>query len=270
MDLTSLIIPISILGGLGLIFGIGLGIASKMFAVDKDPHFDEILELLPGANCGGCGYPGCEGLAEAVCRKEANITSCGIMKEENAKKASKILGIEIIKLKERHARVLCSGGRGISRDEFDYDGLPDCRSVNKIYGGQKKCKYACLGFGTCIDVCPFNAISINENGVARIETSMCTGCGMCVDICPRKCIVVEDEENRYYAACRNTDKGKAVISVCSAGCIACAKCAKECEAGAISMQNNLPVFDHDKCTNCSKCVEICPTHVIDRIKEEEW
>jgi electron transport complex protein RnfB len=264
----AIIWSVAVLGGLGLLFGLGLGFASKKFSVAKDPRVDQVRELLPGANCGGCGYPGCDGLASALCKNEANVSSCSVVSKENRAAIAELLGVEVTDTKRRFARVLCSGGKGISADKFAYDGIRDCRTAYAVQKGPKDCSFGCLGLGTCVKVCPFGAMTVNAKGVAEVNEDICSACGQCVAACPKDCIRIVDEGMTPYMKCRNVDKGKDITKVCKAGCIGCAMCAKNCPTGAITMVDNLPVFDYEKCDGCGICIGKCPVKIIVR-KEED-
>ena len=248
---------LAVLGGLGILFGIGLGVASKKLAVEVDQRVIDIRENLPGANCGGCGFPGCDGFAAALVKGEAEPSGCSVCSKEAASKIGEILGVEVTQGVRKVARILCQGDEGHCGNKAEYDGVMDCRAAMLVAGGFRKCKFGCIGLGTCAAVCPFGAIVLGDDGIARIDEEQCTGCGKCVEACPQHGIVLMDETVDTYLACRNTDFGKAVISVCSAGCIGCKMCAKVCPEGAIEIVNNLPVIDQEKCTGCGLCKEKC-------------
>ena len=256
------IISILVLGGLGAVFGIMLGAASKKFAVEKDERIDAVRELLPGANCGGCGYPGCDGLAAAIVEKGAEITSCAPLSKDNAGKIADVMGVAVSDVEPKVARIMCLGSQGNCKNKFEYDGADDCRAAFAIASGFKACRFACLGLGTCAKVCKFGAITMGEDGIAFIDEDKCTGCGRCEEQCPQSSIAVMERGVDVYAACTNTDKGKAVTENCTAGCIGCGICAKSCPFEAITMENNLPVIDQDKCRSCWVCVEKCPRKCI--------
>jgi len=253
------------LGGIGAAFGFLLAIASKKFAVKKDETVEAVREHLPGANCGGCGLPGCDGFAEALVRGDVKINGCAVLGIPAAGEIAEILGVSAGDLRPKAARIMCLGKEGCT-NKFEYSGAKDCRAAMAVAGGFKNCKYACLGLGTCANACKFDAISMDEQGIAAIDLMKCTGCGACVEVCPQGTIAVLDLDIDYYAACRNPEKGKAVTSVCSLGCISCGICAKSCPFGALTMVDNLPVFDYEKCRECGICMEKCPRKTIVRTK----
>ncbi|MDL2237686.1 RnfABCDGE type electron transport complex subunit B [Christensenellaceae bacterium OttesenSCG-928-K19] len=249
---------IIVLGGLGAAFGIMLGAANKKFHVDKDERIEQVRELLPGANCGGCGYPGCDGLASAIVESGAEITSCAPLSKDNAVKIGEVMGITVGDVVPKVARIMCLGSEGNCANKFEYDGAKDCRAAYAAASGFKACRFACLGLGTCAKVCKFGAIEMGEDGIAFIDEEKCTGCGRCVEQCPQSSIAVLERNVDVYAGCTNIDKGKAVTQNCTAGCIGCGICAKACPFEAITMENNLPVVDTEKCRSCWICVEKCP------------
>lgn len=256
--LKDILLPLAALGGLGLLLGLGLSIASKLLAVKVDPNIEKVRELLPGANCGGCGYPGCDGFAKAVTEGASEVGACTVLSEDNLNAIAKILGVEAKSGKRRVARVLCRGDEENCGTKFEYFGVSDCRAAAMLAGGPASCRFACVGLLTCAKVCPFDAIYLNEHGIAAVHEDKCTGCGKCAEACPKDAIQVMEEDHEVYINCRNVDKGKAVMSVCKAGCIGCSLCAKKCPHGAITMVNNLPVFDYEKCTGCGVCAVVCP------------
>ncbi|MGI6152536.1 MAG: 4Fe-4S binding protein [Christensenellaceae bacterium] len=249
---------IIVLGGLGAAFGAMLGVAAKKFAVKKDERFEQIREYLPGANCGGCGYPGCDGFGMAVVEGKAEVSGCAVLSPENAKIIADILGVSVGEMKPKVARIMCVGSNGHNVNKFEYNGAQDCRAAYATAAGFKACRFACLGLGTCAKVCKFGAITMGKEGIAYIDEDKCTGCGRCVEQCPRDSIAVLDRDVDVYAGCTNKDKGKPVTEVCTAGCIGCGICAKSCPFGAIVMEDNLPVIDPEKCRSCWVCVEKCP------------
>jgi len=258
MNIGEILLPVAALGGLGLVLGLGLAVASKLLAVKVDPNIAKVNELLPGANCGGCGYPGCSGFAKALCEGDCEVGQCSVLSEENLQAIGELLGVEATIGERRVARVLCRGDEENCATRFEYYGLNDCRAAAMLAGGPASCRFACVGLLTCASVCPFDAICLNEHGIATVDESRCTACGKCVEACPKDAIHIMDEGSRVYINCRNTDKGKDVMQACKAGCIGCGLCAKKCPEGAITMENNLPVYDYEKCTNCGVCAVVCP------------
>lgn len=274
----KIVIAIAVLGGLGLIFGLVLGVAAKVFHVEEDPRLEQLNEALPGANCGGCGYAGCNGYACAVLKGEAPIGKCASGGNESAEKMAAIMGVKAEKVTRKVAMVRCSGYRrtdesgkptGIKLKGI-YEGMDDCLAASKVGGrGPNICKFGCLGFGNCVKQCKYDAISIVD-GVAKVDFEKCVGCMSCAAACPRNLIVQVEYGRDVMIACSSHAKGSVTVRGCTKGCIGCGMCAKICPKGAISLDRNLAVIDYEKCDACGLCATVCPKHMISdaRLKEE--
>ena len=258
MDIINSVL---VLGILGLVFGLVLAYASKQFAVEVDERVEMITNVLPGANCGGCGYPGCAGLANAIVQGKADVNSCPVGGEVSTSKISKIMGIVSKQGEKQVGKVICKGKCSLSKDKYEYQGIKDCRSASVLNGGAKDCRYGCLGLGTCVDYCKFGAIKIEE-GIAVIDESKCVMCGKCIEVCPKNLIVRKPFNQEVVVECNSKDFGKTVKQKCSVGCMGCGICAKVCPFDAIVIENNIAKIDYTKCTQCMVCVEKCPTKVI--------
>lgn len=261
----NIIIPIIIIGGLGLLFGLLLGIASKIFRVETDERIYEITELLPGANCGGCGFAGCNAYATALVNGGVRANMCPVSGPEVSQKIADILGIENTPKEKLVARVLCNGTPQNAVQKYIYDGPMDCHSASRLGGGEKMCPHGCLGLGSCVNVCKFNAISV-DTGVAVVDTEKCVACGACAKECPKNIIKIFPANSNYIITCKSIEKGKLTRTDCSVGCIGCGICAKNCPNDAIEINNNLAVIDPTKCTNCGTCIEKCPQHAINFVQ----
>ncbi|MFY9214281.1 MAG: RnfABCDGE type electron transport complex subunit B [Tissierellaceae bacterium] len=259
--MENILYPITVLGGFGLLFGVLLSIASNVFKVEVDPKIEEVLEALPGANCGACGFPGCAGLAEAIAKGEAPVNACPIGGQTTADNVAQIMGVDSAGVDKNVAVVLCQGSKEKAKDKYVYDGVEDCRYQNEIADGCKACSYGCLGCGTCYDVCEFDAIRMID-GVAVIDKDKCTACMKCIEICPKGIIELVPYDNEYIVKCMSEDKGKDVRANCSIGCIGCRICVRNCPEDAFTFENNLAKIIYDKCTNCGICEEKCPTKCI--------
>ncbi len=251
------------LGGLGILAGFGLGVASKKFAVKVDPRQEAILEALPGANCGGCGFPGCSGMAEALVKGNVPINGCPVGGSETVEVIAKILGVEAETKDPVVARLLCKGGHAAAKEKYLYHGVPDCRAAALVAGGRKACGYGCLGLGTCARSCPFDAITMSADGLPVIDESKCTSCGNCVAACPKNIIQLLPIHKKVTVLCSSHDKGAAVKKICTAGCIGCSLCKKVCPFEAIEMDRFLARVIPEKCRQCGLCVAKCPTKVIE-------
>ena len=266
----EILIAIGILGGLGLIFGLVLAIASKVFYVETDPRLDQLNECLPGANCGGCGYAGCGGYAEAVLKGEAAIGKCASGGDECAQKMAEIMGVKAEKMARRVAMVRCSGykrkdaeGKTIGLlEKGNYEGAKSCLAATKVAGrGPTICKFGCLGFGDCVKACQYDAIYILD-GVARVDFDKCVGCMSCAAACPRGVITSVEYGEHIVISCSSHAKGNITSRGCTIGCIGCGLCKKICPQGAITLNKNLAVIDYSKCDNCGLCVSVCPKKMI--------
>ena len=266
----EILIAVGILGGLGLIFGLVLGAASKMFYVETDPRLDRLGDALPGANCGGCGYAGCAGYAEAVLAGEAEIGLCGAGGNESAKAMAAIMGVEIGEQTRRVALVRCSGYLGVdesgkvtgARRKAEYEGFKDCLAASKVGGnGVLACKFGCLGYGNCVKACQYDAITVVD-GVAKVDSEKCVGCMACATACPRNLIIPVAYDKHVIIACASHAKGAVTVRGCSQGCIGCGICTKICPHAAITVDKNLAVIDYDKCTECGLCAAVCPKKLI--------
>lgn len=259
--ITELITPVIAMAALGLIFGIGIAYAFKIFGIELDPEIVRILALLPHSNCGACGKAGCAGFAEALKKGEAVPSGCAVSNEEARRSIAQVLGIEYEPKTKTIATLLCNGGSN-AKDKFGYHGIKTCKAASLVFSGYKACVFGCLGFGDCADVCPFDAIKIDERNLPGVDPKRCTACGNCVKACPKKLFVLTPLENNYYVKCSSTDPGGALAKVCKSGCIACRKCEKACPISAIKVESNLSRIDYAKCQNIGKCFEACPTKVI--------
>ena len=268
--MTEILTAIGILGGLGVAFGLILAVASKVFYVETDPRLDELNECLPGANCGGCGYAGCGGYAEAVLKGEAPVGKCASGGNECAQKMAAIMGIKAEKVVRRVAMVHCSGYKRVDEDgnemgmkmKGEYEGIQDCAAAAKIAGnGPTVCKFGCLGFGNCVKACQYDAIHVVD-GVARVDFEKCVGCLACANACPRQIIHAVDYGRHTVISCSSHAKGTYTSRGCTVGCIGCGLCKKICPSGAITLEKNLAVIDYSKCTNCGLCATVCPKRMI--------
>ena len=234
------------LGGLGLFFGATLAYASKKFAVEVDPRVEEIDEILPQANCGGCGYPSCSAYAEAVVKGDAPPNLCVVGGQPVAERVASILGVQAEKVEEKIAVVKCGGGYDEAKRKYIYEGIKDCNVAAQLGGGDKACEYGCLGLGSCVEACPYDAMAMNDNGLPVVFDEKCTGCGLCVEACPKGIMQLIPKSQKVYVACVSHDRGKAVTSVCSVGCTGCGLCAnpKFTPSGLVKMDReiNLPVI----------------------------
>lgn len=261
MSFIDILIPALLFSGLGLVFGIALAVAAKFFEVRKDPRIEQIKEVLPGANCGGCGKSGCAALAEAIVKGEAPCTACTVGGKETAEKIGEIMGVEVDPPMRMRAQVMCSGTRELAVRKYRYTGAHDCIAAVKMGGGDKLCPNGCIGLGTCVATCRFGAISVVE-GVAVVDYRKCEGCGSCVRACPKHIIRLIPYDSAHWVGCMSVEKGAAVRKMCQVGCICCRKCEKNCPSGAITVNNFVASIDYSKCTGCGLCVDNCPRKII--------
>lgn len=254
--MSSILIPALVVGAVGLFFGALLAVSAIIFKVPSDERAEQIQALLPGANCGGCGFSGCAAAAHAVSAGKAPVSVCPVGGAKTAAKIAEIMGIKSDFVPKR-AVVRCTGTPDISKLMYDYEGTMDCRTAQGLFGGPKGCNYGCIGFGSCVKACHFDAIHI-VNGIASVDDSKCTACGACVATCPKNLIALIPKRNNVVVHCCSHDKGAVVKNLCEAGCLGCRICEKNCEHDAIHVVENCAVIDYDKCVNCGVCASKCP------------
>lgn len=258
----NILIPVLISLAIAVVCGVILTVASRLFAVKEDEKYVAIRDCLPGANCGACGYSGCDGYAKALSTGECTETNlCVPGGDGAAKEIASILGVEAADVVEKVAYVACNGNCDATKRKYDYHGVHSCRLANMNYNGDKLCTYSCLGYGDCVVVCPQDAICI-DNGVAKVDPQKCIGCGLCARTCPNGVIKLVEDTVKVAVLCSNHDKGAVTRKACTNGCIACGKCQKTCQYDAIHVENNLAVIDYEKCTGCGECAKACPVHCI--------
>jgi len=258
---------VALLGCIGLFFGVGLAIAAHKFAVETNPLIEEVLESLPLAQCGGCGYPGCEGYAIAVVNDpDVPPNLCFPGKEAVAERVAELTGKKMAAVEDQIALVRCSREEGKVSHKHEYIGFASCTAANLGFGGPSKCSYACIGLGECAQACPFDAIEMIDN-FPVVNPDKCVSCGICVRTCPKKIIELQTLKARVYVPCSTKDLGKNVKAVCEVGCIGCKICVKSCPAGVISYEDNNVVIDHKACveygSSCEEvCVAKCPRNIL--------
>lgn len=265
MDL--ILIAVISLGAIGLVSAIILFVASKKFAVYEDPRIAQVAEVLPQANCGGCGYPGCSGFA-AACVKAGSLEGklCPVGGQPTMTKVAAILGLEAAASEPKVAVVRCNGTCANRPRVTQYDGVRSCVIANSTYGGETGCTFGCLGCGDCVEACKFDAIHMNpETGLPEVDEAKCTACGACSKACPCNIIEIRPKgknNRRVYVQCVNKDKGAVARKACTAACIGCGKCVKVCPFEAITLESNLAYIDPAKCKSCRKCEMECPQNAI--------
>lgn len=258
------VLPILFFLILGAVAGVLLTVASKLLFVKTDETVEKITEALPGANCGGCGFSGCEGYANAVAKGEAAPNLCKPGGAPVTIALSEIMGVAAQVQEREYAYVKCNGNCEATEDKFVYIGTGSCAAVEKFYNGKGKCTSGCHGLGDCVKVCENNAICI-KNGVTVINPELCTACGKCVKVCPNKLISLIGESQKFIVRCSSTAPGKITRAACKNGCIGCGICAKKCPVGAISVNANHAVIDAGKCIGCGTCAQACPMKCIAKI-----
>jgi len=258
--LTIILITLGFSVALAFVLGFALGWFQEVFKLERDPLVDAVRAALPGVNCGGCGYPGCEGYAEAAATRRAGPNLCSAGGSHTAEAVAALVGVEA-SAEDLVSVLRCLGTKDKAAWKGEYVGVPTCRAAKLSSGGVKSCAWGCQGFGDCVAVCKFDALSMGGDGLPRVDYRNCTGCGMCAEECPQKLFAMETRGRKgSIVLCSNRNVVKAaVIKSCKTGCIKCEACVRECPEKCISMVNGIPVTDYAKCTSCGVCVEKCPT-----------
>ena len=266
MDFGSVLTALIIISVLGILVGAFLGLAGIVFSVKTNPKEEEVLKALPGNNCGGCGYPGCAGLAKAIVSNEAPVNQCPVGGDEVASEIAMIMGTEKVETEKKVAFVACKAHCSDVTYDYEYYGVEDCRMLSFVpNGGPKSCNEGCLGFGSCVKACQFGAISVVD-GVAVVDREKCKACGKCVAVCPKHLISLIPYKSQFAVACSNTKKGGVAAKQCKVGCVGCGICEKNCPQDAIKVKDFNATIDTDKCINCGLCQEKCPKKVIEILK----
>jgi Na+-translocating ferredoxin:NAD+ oxidoreductase RNF subunit RnfB len=257
------------IGGLGALFGIVLAYASKKFAVEVDPKIEQIIEALPGANCGACGFPGCAGYADSIVNHGSDISMCAPGGHEAAKKIAVIMGLTASEKERNIAVIHCqSGGLNNTFFRYEYKGIATCKAAAALAGGPNLCTWGCVYQFDCVNACHFGALVVDENGLRQVIEEKCTGCGACVKACPKSLIELVPVSKKVKILCSSRDKGALAKKSCgnNTACIGCGICAKNCPVNAIEIKNNLAIIDYTKCINCGICASKCPTKAIIDLK----
>ena len=262
MSVSTILAATLMVGGVGLFVGIFLSFASKVFAVPVDEKEQAIAEVLPGANCGGCGFSGCAALAAAIASGNAPVNSCVVGQKPVADKIAEIMGTSAGSDERKVAFVRCVGDCEKTTENYVYTGPKSCNVVKFApTGGPKSCRFGCTGFGECVQACEFGALSI-QKVVAHVDEELCRDCKKCMAACPKGLIIEVPYHYVSHIGCVNPEKGKPVMNNCKIGCISCQKCVKTCPQQAIEMAGGFPVIDYGKCTNCGECKANCPRKCI--------
>lgn len=262
MSITGIIVAALVVGLVGIFVGLFLGVAGLKFKVEVDEKEEAVLSVLPGNNCGGCGYAGCSGLAAAIAKGDAPVNACPVGGEPVGNKIASIMGVEAGNSEKMVAFVHCQGDCEKANVNYAYTGVEDCRMMAFVPGGgPKACDSGCMGYGSCVKECPFDAIHV-VNGIAVVDREKCKACGKCVAVCPKHLISLIPYAAKTEVACKSVDKGPVTMKACQVGCIGCGICVKNCPADAVKVTDFHAQIDQTKCTGCGTCVEKCPKKAI--------
>lgn len=268
----KILFAVAALGGIGVLFGFVLGVAGKKFAVQVDERVQAVRAAVSGANCGACGYAGCDAFAEAVVRGEASTGGCTPGGKKSAEAVAAIMGVDAADVEPAVARVRCQGTCENVTPRYDYAGLSSCRAAGALSGGPSVCEFGCVGLGDCVNRCPFGAIQMKD-GVAVVDEDACTGCGMCVAACPRNLIQMYPKDQTIVVLCRNKATGRVAALQCKTACVGCKRCEKQCPSDSIHVKDGVAEIDETTCTRCGACIPVCPMHCIvnfyERSEEDE-
>jgi len=256
-----MLIAVLTLAALCFLFASMLVLAHRFLHVDEDPRIQEVQDMLPGTNCGACGFPGCLGLSEAIVSGSALPGKCTVMNDDEREMVAEYMGVDVGAEEKVVARLACAGGTNVARNRSSYQGIDSCRAAALVAGGGKACFWGCLGLGDCEEVCDLDAIYMNEHGLPVVIEDRCTACGDCVDACPKDLFSLHPVSHRLWVACKNLEKGEAVLADCDVGCDACGRCAADAP-DVITMVNNLPVVDYQRNHDVKQAIERCPTGAI--------
>lgn len=258
----TILIAVAALGGLTLFLALMLVVANRKLYVYEDPRIDMVEDMLPHANCGACGYPGCRPFAEALVEGTILPGKCTVSSEEGRLSIADFLGVSAGSEEKKVARLACAGGTNVARNKANYKGLETCRAASLISGGGKGCFWGCLGFGDCMNVCDFDAIHMNEHSLPVVDIEKCTACGDCVDICPKDLFSLQPISHQLWVACKNLEHGDEILEDCEVGCTACGRCAMDAPGELITMVNNLPVINYSLEHQLMEPIQRCPTGAI--------
>ena len=268
-SVMAIIVAAIALGVLGLIFGALLGVTGKVFAIETNPKIGELREVLPGANCGACGFPGCDGYASAVAEGKAEVGLCAVGGPTVTAKMGEIMGVAATVGARQVASVACQGYGDHCAPKSEYAGINDCVAASLVNSGTKACQYACLGLGTCERVCPFDAIHVDPvKKIAVVDEDKCQACKKCVAACPQHVLSMRPAEKAVNVGCHNPEKGMALKEKCDRACVSCEACVKACNFEAITMVNGVPSIDYEKCIGCMACADACPTGAMEAKLDE--
>jgi Na+-translocating ferredoxin:NAD+ oxidoreductase RNF subunit RnfB len=258
----SVIIAVAALGGLTLLLAIMLIVANKKLFVYEDPRIDTVEDMLPHANCGACGFPGCRPFAEALVHNKALPGKCTVSSDEGRQAIASFLGVAMGAEEKRVARLACAGGTNVAINRAQYVGVQSCQAAALVSGGGKGCFWGCLGHGDCETVCDFDAITMNEHGLPVVDPSKCTACGDCVEVCPKDLFSLQPVSRHLWVACKNLEHGEAILEDCQVGCTACGRCAMDAPGDLITMKNNLPIINYAENHQTIVPIQRCPTGAI--------
>ncbi len=259
--MSVILIPVAILAALGLLAAVLLVVADHFLGVPTDETVTKVRALLPGANCGACGYTGCDGYAEAVAKEGAPCNKCIPGGPDTAAQLAACMGTDAGTFVRQEAFVRCQGNCDRVETKLNYEGIPSCAGAAQFFAGTSACAYGCLGYGDCAAVCPENAITV-VNGLATVNPLRCIGCGKCTAACPKGILELRPAQGNATVLCRNADKGAVARKTCSTACIGCMLCQKKCSVGAVKVERNLAYIDPAVCTGCGACAEACPQKCI--------
>jgi RnfABCDGE-type electron transport complex B subunit len=257
------IVAVGFLLGLSAVLAVMLAIANSRLKVFEDPRVDQVAAMLPSNNCGACGFPGCRAFAEGVVEGRAQPAGCTVGGPETAKNVAEFLGVDAGEAVKRTARLLCAGGANVARQMAEYHGHPSCRAASAVVGGGKACRYGCLGYGDCFDVCDFDAIVMSPTRLPIIDADKCTACGDCIEVCPKQILELYPVEQRLIVQCKSELEGDEMLDLCRVACTACGRCAADAPEGLLKMRNNLPVLNRDLLNvQSAEATRRCPTNAI--------